>query len=106
MTKPALEDIARIGSWITSQASREEAERWLARLVDAHATLATFPERCARAPERKSTKLAIRHLMIGVHRALFVVTGRVVFVLSVRHASRRPATKHDLAPALDELDES
>jgi plasmid stabilization system protein ParE len=90
-----------ITSWIASRGSTLDAERWAARLLDAYATLETFPDRCPVAPD--AFRLGLRHIIVGEYRALFAVKGRVVFVLRIRHGRRRPATKHDLAPALKEL---
>jgi plasmid stabilization system protein ParE len=72
---------------ITSPAS---AERWLNGISKAILSLEEMPERCPLAPEAPHFKRRIRHLIHDCYRILFIVTGRHVRVLTVRHTSRKP----------------
>ncbi|NOT29839.1 MAG: type II toxin-antitoxin system RelE/ParE family toxin [Planctomycetes bacterium] len=103
MTQRAVEDLDSISAWIESEGTALDAQRWVVRLSEAHATLGVFPDRCPVAPDVPGLQLVLRHLIVGEYRAVFTVRGCVVFVLQVRHGKRRPATKQDLAPALREL---
>jgi plasmid stabilization system protein ParE len=72
---------------ITSPAA---AERWLNGISKAVLSLEEMPDRCPIAPEAVHFKRRIRQLVHGGHRILFIVTGRHVRVLTVRHLRRRP----------------
>ena len=71
----------------TSPAS---AERWLNDLSKAILSLEEMPERCPLAPEAPRFRQRIRHLVHDHHRILFIVAGRHVRVLTVRHTARKP----------------
>ncbi|HET7230099.1 MAG TPA: type II toxin-antitoxin system RelE/ParE family toxin [Longimicrobium sp.] len=62
------------------------AERWLSGIL----SLEEMPERCALAPEAPHVRRRVRQLLYEEHRILFVITGRHVRVLTVRHMKRRP----------------
>lgn len=66
------------------------AERWLNGISEAVLSLEEMPERCPLAPEAAHFKRRIRQLIHEQHRIIFVVTGRHVRVLTVRHLRRRP----------------
>ncbi len=66
------------------------AERWLNGISKAILSLEEMPQRCALAPESAYFKRQLRHLIHDHHRIIFVVTGRHVRVLTVRHLARRP----------------
>ena len=58
-------------------------------------TLRNYPERCSLAPESDSFAQEIRQLLFGsgnrgTYRILFVIIGRAVFILHVRHGSMLP----------------
>ena len=67
------------------------AARWLQALYGEIDTLERFPERCAFALERKYLDEDLRQLVFKSHRIVFTVEKKKkqVYVLYVRHASRR-----------------
>lgn len=89
ITPRAQSDLLGIVEWI-SQNSPENAENWLNRLLDAIDSLATFPARCAVAPENEFHQHQVRHLLFGEYRILFSITESRVLVLHVRHGARQP----------------
>lgn len=67
--------------------------KWSEGIRERIRTLATPPERCALAPESFHFQTEIRELFFGrpnrrMYRSLFVVEGRNVVVVHVRHGSR------------------
>lgn len=66
------------------------ADRWLAGFGEAARTLDSMPERCALAPENPTFSREIRQLLYDQYRILFTIKGRMVRVLHVRHAARKP----------------
>ncbi|MBN1393897.1 MAG: type II toxin-antitoxin system RelE/ParE family toxin [Pirellulales bacterium] len=87
----ALADLDEAYLWIARR-SPENAARWFNRFVEALQTLVLFPNRCIVAPESEQIGREIRQLLYGRrggrYRALFVVHGREVHVLHIRHAAR------------------
>jgi plasmid stabilization system protein ParE len=77
-----------------AQGSAERAAQWYNGIVDAIASLANFPERCAFARENAFFPEDIRQLLYGkrgnVYRILFTITQDTVHVLHIRHGSRPP----------------
>lgn len=70
------------------------ALRHAQRLRKACAGLKSFPNRCPLAFENGLDGLEIRHLIFDNHRIIFTVQDKIVHVLEIRHAARRPATDH------------
>ena len=68
----------------------ERALRWRQQLVKKAHSLATLPERCAKAPEAASLGEDLRHLIVGNYRIIFVIEPAVVTVLHIRHGAMRP----------------
>jgi plasmid stabilization system protein ParE len=72
-------------------------------LESAIRSLDEFPERCVVAPEDEEVdEFEVRQLILDQFRVLFFVRERVVFVLHIRHGSRRTATLSELAEAIRE----
>ncbi len=86
----AAGDLQAHFEWIEAQGAPLNAERWLEGVMEAIQSLATMPNRCPLAPENGWLGLEIRQHVYGSHRILFTIHGRVVSVLHIRHASRRP----------------
>jgi len=68
---------------------------WLKGARHCIKNLAQHPERCPLAPETTSFVEPIRELLYGhgnrgTYRILYVVLGKTVFVLHVRHGARQP----------------
>lgn len=80
-----LEDAYR---WIARE-SPVNVNLWYNRLLEKMETLAQTPNRCPAAPERKYAKENFRHLIVGQYRIIFLVDGKAVRVLHVRHSARR-----------------
>jgi len=94
-------DVAAISRWIEESGSSQAADRWDAGIRDAIESLAVFPERCPLAPEsRRIGGVSVHQLFAGTYRILFVVDGRTVMVLHVRHARRSTTTADDLSERL------
>lgn len=86
----AARDITEYAHWIAAQGSPLNAVRWVEAIEGAIASLAQMPDRCALAPEAPAFDLPVRQLLFKSHRVLFVLKGRAVHVLHVRHAARLP----------------
>jgi plasmid stabilization system protein ParE len=78
--------------WIYGD-SPGNAARWRQRILNAIRTLAELPQRCEIAPESESFRQEIRQLLFGkrsgVYRILFTIERDVIYILHIRHASRR-----------------
>ena len=78
--------------------SPDVAKRWYDGLLDAIASLDTFPKRCALAPENKDFQdNEVRHLIYRrrriVYRILFcIIEPDTVRVLHIRHSARHFGT--------------
>ena len=68
-----------------------KAARWLQALYGQIDTLERFPDRCVFTREREYLDEDLRQLLFKSHRIVFTVERKEkrVFVLYVRHASRR-----------------
>lgn len=66
------------------------ARRFVATLRRKITTLATFPERCARAPEDGLDGMEIRQLLYSRYRILFTIAPDRVTILQIRHGARLP----------------
>ena len=70
------------------------AARWYNNLEQAVYALASHPQRCPLAPETRSVKRELRHLLYGkkphVYRVIYEVDEkwRAVLVLAIRHGAR------------------
>lgn len=82
--------------WIADEAaSQAVAEKWKAQLLKKVSSLRQFPERCAIAPEGRLMEESVRQLICRPYRLLFVIDGRTVTVLHVRHSARQPLGEGD-----------
>ena len=77
--------------WIKER-TPARAETWANGFLEAIASLATMPTRCALAPEAVFFDQEIRQLLYGQrnqqYRALFTIEGDVVNVLFIRHSAQ------------------
>lgn len=79
-------------------AESQGAARWYNGLEEAVYTLAKFPYRCPVAPEARTIKRKLLHLLYGkkpyVYRVIYEVDERrqTVWVLTIRHGARRKLT--------------
>jgi plasmid stabilization system protein ParE len=84
--------------WIDAE-SPHSAAKWLAGLLDAVASLESFPERCPVAPENELFVEEVRlHLyrMSSVYRILFTIQQDKVVVLYIRIGARLFVTPEDI----------
>lgn len=96
----AKSDLFEIYLWIAED-SAVNASRWIVTLEAEIHGLGVSPERCVIAPENGEIEESeVRQLLVGRYRVLFIVRERKVFVLHIRHGSRRTATREELAGAL------
>ncbi len=86
----AADDITAHALWIVSRGAPENAARWVEGIEEAIRSLAFLPERCPLAAESDAFEFEIRQLLFKSHRVLFVIQGKAVHVLHVRHAARLP----------------
>jgi toxin ParE1/3/4 len=86
-----------------SAAESLPAARWYNGLEHAVYALASYSHRCPVAPEARSVKRKLRHLLYGkkphVYRIIYEIDeGRqAVWVLTIRHGARRKLKASDLA---------
>ncbi len=88
----ALSEIEDSFRWIADNISAATAELWYEDLLEAVRSLESFPNRCTIAPEAQDFQQTIRQLWIGKsrnYRVLFVVEANRVFIVHVRHSSRK-----------------
>ena len=89
----AKAEIRRQAGYLRTEASPASADKWLAGLNKAIATLANRPLRCPLAAETDKFPRPLRELHYGRSRRgrfriLFEIRDDVVFVLYVRHAAQ------------------
>lgn len=94
LSAEAEEDIDRAWAWI-SQSDPVAADRWRDRLLDVIDDLAKLPLRFPRAPEARLRYVEedVRQRLYGSgywkYRILFLVVGKIILVLGIRHGARR-----------------
>ncbi|SIO45558.1 Plasmid stabilization system protein ParE [Singulisphaera sp. GP187] len=88
----AKADIRETTRWLRDEASQAVADRWLAGLDKAMATLASCPLLCPVAAENDKFDVEIRELLHGrkknKYRIIFTIRDDQVFILYVRHVVR------------------
>jgi len=88
LTPKAAEDAEAIYRWIAGDAPDTAAD-WYHGLLDAFASLDALPNRCPVAREARRLRRDVRQLLHGNYRILFIIEGRVVRILRVRHGAMR-----------------
>lgn len=92
LTLRAERDLDYIYAYVSADDS-EAAARWYFGLEDAIRALGRFPRRCPVAPESKSSKSELRHLLYGskrdVYRVIFDIDEprKLVRIRTVRHTA-------------------
>ena len=82
----ALRELQELRDYIAAEGSPLAAERYAARLLTAIAKLEHFPERGRRVGAN------IRELTtVPPYVVRYIITGRTVDVVRIRHAARRPS---------------
>jgi|SRR6266446_9961146 len=94
VTPEAERDLRAAYRYIRDHAPRA-AREWIRRARQSIKSLSNFPERCPLAPESASFREPIREMLFGsgnrgTYRFLFIVTGKIVFILHIRHGSMLP----------------
>ena len=101
VTRRAASNLGEIAEWLATEGGSEVALRWLDQVQRELSGLCEFPTRHPLAPEDDEVRgPEIRHLVFGSYRVLFLVRDLDVFVLHVRHASRRPALPGEIQAAM------
>lgn len=72
------------------------ALRWLEGLEEAVTSLSESPERYPLAPENEALAFELRQQVYGSYRVLFVIEGRSVQILHIRHGRRDVVKPGDL----------
>ena len=78
------------------------AARWYNGLENAIDTLERFPHRCPLAPEGRTARLSLRHLLYGkrprVYRVIYEIyePQRTVRILTIRHWAMDEARGHEM----------
>jgi plasmid stabilization system protein ParE len=100
ITAKALRDVEGVLLWFHDQHASASAGRWHSQLMARIDTLERQPGRCRLAAEADELGFELRELLFGkrrgVYRILFVIDGRTVNILHIRHAARRPVSPSDL----------
>ena len=79
-----------------AQAAPLNAMNWLEGLETAVSSLEVFPKRCPIATESEAIGLEVREFLYGAYRVLFVIQGRLVRIVHIRHSGRDAAQPRDL----------
>ena len=87
MSPQASRDLDEIAAYIAAK-SPSNARRFLAKLTEDIEGLCVLPRRNRVARESVFAGMRVRQLARGSYRVLYVVVGRVVRVVGVRHAAR------------------
>ncbi len=95
ITSAAVADMEERHSF-ASQVSAEFADRQMNLIEKAIEGLMEFPSRYALAPEAKTHKREVRHLIVGHFRVLFMVSMGTVYILRIRHAAQAPLKPGEL----------
>ncbi len=85
-TLAALDDLFRIGDHIAKDSPRY-ASRHVEKLRSSTDILENFPGGSRMIPELEDP--ALRELIVGQYRLLFLLEKNVAYMLAVRHAKRR-----------------
>lgn len=95
LTPRAARDAEDAYAWIARDAP-DTAVQWYNRLIDTLQKVETMPNRCPLAREATTVRRPIRQLLFGNYRILFIIQGKAVKVLHIRHGARSDATSGDL----------
>jgi len=100
LSAKADRDVDETLAWLRQQGAAAAASRWYERLLAAVGTLERHPQRCPLAPEAEELGIELRELLFGrrrgVHRILFIVEQRTVYVLHIRNSARDVLRPSDL----------
>lgn len=94
ITPTAIEDLAAQVEYIRSDSARA-AQRWYDDCIEAIDSLALLPRSGRIAPESEWFEREIRQIVVHSHRVLYVIEEKVVRVLHVRNAARKPFRRGD-----------
>lgn len=81
--------------WIAQDAP-DTAVQWYNRLIDTLQKLESMPNRCPVAREAAAVRRPVRQLLFGNYRVLFIIQGKTVQVLHIRHGARADAASDEL----------
>ncbi|MCA9078636.1 MAG: type II toxin-antitoxin system RelE/ParE family toxin [Planctomycetaceae bacterium] len=100
MSDKALQDADDVLRWFQEQRATSAGARWYQQLLAKIGTLEQRPERCGLALEAEDLGLELRELLFGrrrgMYRILFVIEGRRVEILRIRHSARDTLSPGDV----------
>ena len=100
MTAKALRDAEDTLRWFDERHSSAAGTRWLAQLMAKIDALEIHPDRCGLAAEAEEVGVELRQLLFGkrrgVYRILFIIRGRTVEIVRIRHSARDALSSDDL----------
>ncbi len=106
VTASAKQDQRDAVRWYAEHYSESFAKRWNDGIEQAMASLGQNPERCGLVHENDRLSVDVRQLIYRTakhqkHRILFTIDGDTVYVLRIRHSSRRDIGEQELPEKAD-----
>ena len=101
LTDRARRDLSYLYARIDA-AESSAAARWFNGFEEAVYALGHLPRRCPVAPEGRTAKRPLRHLLYGnkpnVYRAIYEIdeVGKAVYILTIRHGAMDEARPNEL----------
>ena len=99
----ATEHIEDAYSWI-QETNPGALDEWFNGITNALQSLKNSPYRCSRIPETDEFNQEIRQLIYRKYRIIFTIQDETVYILAVRHTSRKPLQGEDLEAFLENDD--
>ncbi len=100
VTNRARDDITSNAAWCAETHSLHEALKWYDSVYELLNELLAFPESHGLAAENDSFPYELREKLVGgkkrTYRAIFMIIGSEVRVLTVRRATQRAFTPDDI----------
>lgn len=99
----ATQHIEEAYLWI-QETNPGDLNEWFNDITNALQSLKNLPYRCSRIPETDEFNQEIRQLIYEKYRIIFTIQDETVYVLAVRHTSRKPLKGEDLEGILENDD--
>jgi len=91
----ASQNIEEAYQWV-KEVNSGVLDEWFSGVMKALQSLKNLPNRCSRIPEADEFDEEIRQLIYQKYRIIFTFRDNTVYVLTVRHTSRKPLESKDL----------
>jgi plasmid stabilization system protein ParE len=91
----AIQNIEEAYQWV-QETNPGALDEWFSEVMKALQSLKKLPYRCSRIPEADEFDEEIRQLIYQKYRFIFTLRDNTVYVLAVRHTSRKPLERQDL----------